>query len=212
MAKSKLDSGRINQKLRTRKALLEAAHRLIEQGRKPTLDEIAAEAMVSRATAYRYFPNRDALFIETPLELKVASPTEVMRSVKGASSGTRVAQVQSHLFDLAAQNEPQLRLYLRTVLDQWLQTGGDTDESLRGARRIAMLEEALRPFKARLGEETCLRLQYALASMTGIESFIVMRDVCGLDIERGKEIMQWAVQTLVDAVVSQGQAEPDKPA
>ena len=46
-------TGRPNQKRRTRKALLQAASRLMAQGRKPGLEEVAEEALVSRATAYR---------------------------------------------------------------------------------------------------------------------------------------------------------------
>ena len=42
-----------NQKQRTRKDLLQAASRLTKQGLRPSLEEVAAEAMVSRATAYR---------------------------------------------------------------------------------------------------------------------------------------------------------------
>ena len=57
-------TGRPNQKSRTRKDLLQAAGRLLKQGRKPTLDEVAAEALVSRATAYRYFPTPESLVLE----------------------------------------------------------------------------------------------------------------------------------------------------
>ena len=42
---------RANQLRRTRKDLLQAAARLARQGRTPTLEECAEEAMVSRATA-----------------------------------------------------------------------------------------------------------------------------------------------------------------
>ena len=47
---------RSNQKARTRQAIVRAAGALLARGDKPTLEEIAAEAQVSRATAYRYFP------------------------------------------------------------------------------------------------------------------------------------------------------------
>ncbi|HYN45985.1 MAG TPA: TetR family transcriptional regulator, partial [Allosphingosinicella sp.] len=47
--------GRPNQKSRTRKDLLRAAAQLMKVGRSPTLEEVAQEAEVSRATAYRYF-------------------------------------------------------------------------------------------------------------------------------------------------------------
>ena len=56
---------------RTRKDLLQAATRLMKQGRKPSLEEVAEEAMVSRATAYRYFSTVDALLLEAALDVAV---------------------------------------------------------------------------------------------------------------------------------------------
>jgi AcrR family transcriptional regulator len=64
-------TGRPNQRSRTRKDLLEAAARLIKQGRKPSLEEIAEEALVSRATAYRYFPNVEALLVEASFDISI---------------------------------------------------------------------------------------------------------------------------------------------
>ena len=53
------------------KALIDAALALREEGRNPTLDEVAEQAMVSRATAYRYFPSIAALVRETTTRAKV---------------------------------------------------------------------------------------------------------------------------------------------
>ena len=50
---------RENQRARTRQAIVRAAGALFARGEKPSLDDIAAEARVSRATAYRYFPGLD---------------------------------------------------------------------------------------------------------------------------------------------------------
>src|SRR5687767_4792337 len=54
-------SGRRNQKARTRDALIAAARALLAEGTTPTVEEAAAAAVVSRTTAYRYFPNQRAL-------------------------------------------------------------------------------------------------------------------------------------------------------
>ena len=60
--------GRINQKRRTRAAILAAAGVLLEQGQRPTVAEVADAALVSRATAYRYFPTQEYLLFEAALE------------------------------------------------------------------------------------------------------------------------------------------------
>ena len=65
---------RPNQKRRTRKDLLQAAARLMKQGRRPGLEEVAEEALVSRATAYRYFPTIEALLAEASADVVTPEP------------------------------------------------------------------------------------------------------------------------------------------
>src|SRR4051794_1951345 len=66
-----------NQNRRTRKDLLQAAVRLLKQGRKPSLEEVAEEALVSRATAYRYFPSLEALLREAALDTAAPDPEHI---------------------------------------------------------------------------------------------------------------------------------------
>ena len=73
------DAGRPNQRVRTRQDLLQAASRLMKLGRRPTLEEVAEEALVSRATAYRYFPSVESLLIEAPIEGAVPDPDDIFR-------------------------------------------------------------------------------------------------------------------------------------
>ena len=44
--------------------VLPSLSRLMKDGRNPTLEEVAEEALVSRATAYRYFSGIEALLVE----------------------------------------------------------------------------------------------------------------------------------------------------
>lgn len=57
-------TGRTNQKQRTRTAIVAAARELIGTGAEVTMPGIAREAMVSEATAYRYFPDLPSLISE----------------------------------------------------------------------------------------------------------------------------------------------------
>ena len=54
-----------------------AAARLMKQGRKPSLEEVAEEALVSRATAYRYFPSVEALLVEAAWMSPCRKPEEL---------------------------------------------------------------------------------------------------------------------------------------
>jgi len=195
------EEGRTRQKRRTRKHLLDAAARLIEQGLRPSVAEVAAAADVSKATAYRYFPNREALLLEAGLDRLVESPETLVP--KGlAEPGERVARVQAHLFDIAVEQEANFRLYLAATLEEWVRQGGQ-GASLRGGRRLAMLEHALAPIRDRLGRERHDRLLHALAAMTGIESLVATADVGGLDRGRAREVMGWATAALTRAALTE---------
>lgn len=64
MATAQTDTGRSNQKKRTRMAIVEAARGLIGTGSEVTMPEVARVALVSEATAYRYFPDLPSLIGE----------------------------------------------------------------------------------------------------------------------------------------------------
>jgi AcrR family transcriptional regulator len=196
-----LEAGRIEQKRRTRQAILQAALRLIHRGQKPTMTDVAGEAQVGRATLYRYFPSLEALLLEAPLDQRTAAPDALMRGMEDRDAEDRVAKVQQYLYDLAVEHEAEFRMYLRATMDEWLQRGDD-GEPLRAGRRLAMLEKALAPHHNALDAADFARLRDALAAMVGLESLVVMRDVCGRSAEEGREIMEWAVRTLVAAAIT----------
>ena len=55
--------GRVDQKRRTRAALVDAARELVALGETPTVEAAAEAASISRTTAYRYFSNQRALLV-----------------------------------------------------------------------------------------------------------------------------------------------------
>jgi len=203
MSRMSLKKGRTNQKLRTRKALLEAASLLVKKGINPTLADVAEEALVSKATAYRYFLSLDALLLEVSLDQKVEAPEHILRNVDELNLEERVAKVHDFLHQLVVQNEQPFRLFFRASMEQWLQSEGTPAAPIRGARRIPILELALAPYKKSMDSKTYDKLLYALSTVVGIEPFIVLTDVCQIDPEKGRDITRWAVKALVDAALKQ---------
>src|SRR5438309_8745802 len=57
-------TGRVNQKRRTHAAIVAAAAELMLTGGEVTMPEVAKLALVSEATAYRYFPDLASLLSE----------------------------------------------------------------------------------------------------------------------------------------------------
>ena len=82
MSKPELNKGRVKQKLHTRSVILDAAQKLMKDNKEVTLEDVASEANVSRATVYRYFSNIDLLYRETSLDLQHKSPDELCSEVE----------------------------------------------------------------------------------------------------------------------------------
>ena len=59
-----VETGRVNQKRRTRAAIVAAAQELLDAGRDPDGGRGGRGALVSRTTAYRYFPTQESLLVE----------------------------------------------------------------------------------------------------------------------------------------------------
>ncbi|HKT86414.1 MAG TPA: helix-turn-helix domain-containing protein [Novosphingobium sp.] len=194
--------GRTAQRSRTRKAILRAASRLLERGERPSLDDIAAEAEVSRATAYRYFPGMEALLGEAAVDALVPEPDTLFADGASQDIKERLALVDD-TFDRACRSrEVALRMMLARILER--SALGETSEPLRQNRRVPMIEEALSPLRARLDPQRHELLSRALAMIVGAESFIVLTDVVGLDEAEAREVRRWSIDTLLDAALTQG--------
>lgn len=191
-------NARANQKRRTRKDLLQAAARLLKEGRNPSLEEIAEEALVSRATAYRYFPNVEALLIEAPLDLALPDETAMFSGAPEKDPVARMERVDAAFHDMILENETALRLMLAKSMERRV-AEGDSALPARQNRRTPMIEAALAPAKAEFSRASLDRLQKALALIVGTEAMIVFRDVLQLDEKEAREVKRWAIRVLIEA-------------
>lgn len=189
--------GRENQKRRTRKDLLVAASRLLQQGRKPSLEEIAEEAFVSRATAYRYFPNVDQLLIEAALDVAAPDPEALFAEEESGDPARRLLMADNALQKMVRENEPQLRMMLAKSLEASL--GGMQDVPPRQNRRVPLIEAALEPMRGEMKNATRRTLVHALALLFGTEANIVCKDVLQIGDKEADRIRRWAMQALLDA-------------
>ncbi|MBO6634800.1 MAG: TetR/AcrR family transcriptional regulator [Parvibaculum sp.] len=192
-----MPKARANQKRRTRKDLLQAAARLMKEGRTPSLEEIAEEALVSRATAYRYFPNVEALLIEAPLDLALPDEEQMFRGSPAADPVARMERVDKAFHDMILDNETPLRLMLAKTMER--RAAGDDGLPARQNRRTPMIEAALAPARAEFTRASLDRLQKALALVVGTEAMIVFKDVLQLDEKEAREVKRWAIRALIEA-------------
>jgi AcrR family transcriptional regulator len=190
-------AGRPNQRRRTRKDLLEAAARLMREGRNPTLDEVAEDALVSRATAYRYFPGVEALLLEASLD--VAFPDGAALFSNGpAEVVARVEAAEAAVAEMVRANEPALRTMLANALQSRARDNGD-DVPARQNRRSKLIEAALDP--GAFAPSTRDRLAKALAFFIGTEAMLVGKDVLQLDEGEAASVKAWAMRALVEAAL-----------
>lgn len=192
---------RDNQRARTRRDLVSAALRLVEQGLTPTVTEVADAAEISRRTAYRYFPNAEQLMVEALLE---GTRSDVEREIEAGAVDDdivcRVDRLVEALHHLTVDKEHLLRQMIRLTIDRESVPAGET---LRPSRRLEYVRQALEPLRDDLSPETYERLVHATAVVIGIEARIVLRDICGLDNESIVQTERWAAQALLTAALEQ---------
>src|SRR4029078_12083405 len=118
---SRTSAGRANQKARTRAALLQAAAELVREGNSPSMPQAADRALVSVATAYRYFPSAEDLWWEASNEAVGQTMAEVKQRVDDAGSDPRArldALLRSAGFRMLDDQVPYRRI-TKVALEHW---------------------------------------------------------------------------------------------
>ncbi|MEU1162443.1 helix-turn-helix domain-containing protein [Streptomyces sp. NPDC005921] len=192
--------GRRNQKLRTRRALLDAAAELLRAGHPVTIADAAEAARVSTATAYRYFSSPQELLRETRTLMRAPDLTADLP----ADPAGRVDAIVSRVADMQLANEPAWRAMLNASLERSLKQGDDGPEDefpVRSRNRLDLTRTALAPLTDTLPPAALRRLTMALTLVYGVESLVSTRDVCELEAAEAKEVMRWAARSLLDSAL-----------
>lgn len=196
MAISYEQVGRTRQKARTKAALLDAARDLLGRGQTPKVEDAAEAAGISRATAYRYFPNQRALLVAAHPEIEA---TELLGADAPADPRERLDRTIRELIRITIDSEAELRAMLRLSLEP----GPKDDLVLRQGRAIGWLHDALSPLGERLSEAALHRLVLAIRSACGIEALVWLTDIGGLTREEAAELMRWSALSLLKATLAE---------
>lgn len=174
--------GRTNQKARTRKAIIDACRELTRSGAEITMPEVARAALVSEATAYRYFPDLASLLQES-LDGLWPEPAQALAPVaESADPAERVAFACDYLM----RGVHAYRGSVRAMISHTIVRPGSAPA--RPGLRFALIDHALAPF-ARAG--ACKRLTPAamtalkrdLAIIISAEALFTLTDLCGLSLD-----------------------------
>jgi AcrR family transcriptional regulator len=214
MSSVKPEDPRANQKARTRAAIIAAAQELQRQGTEPTIEQAAEQARVSRATAYRYFPTKEALLVELSNMVPDAAHVDALLANPAADDIEERLLLLIDTFDgIVLAEEEHFRTFTRVAMDTWLRShrNGDDAPVVREGRRMRWLETVLAPLDELLPERKRL-LQAALALTLGAEAIITMKDVCRLDNDETLAVLRWAATALLRGALQDAPgSDPDQP-
>ena len=191
--------GRTLQKARTRAAIVDGAQRISREGSIPSVEQAAAAAGVSRATAYRYFPTQEALHVE--LASKAAwLPVEMrLRAMTSPDVESRLVALIDLVGAAVAENEVHVRTGLRVYQDTWLRSPRGTEPTpVRRGRRKEWLDKVLEPLPL-MPADKLARLRAALALAVGPDPVVMLSDVAGLSTDEATSVLRWAGIALLRA-------------
>ena len=186
-------SGRDNQKARTRNAILQAAVELIRSGDEVTMPAVAKAALVSEATAYRYFPDLASLFREA-LGGELFAPRDVLPSVEELRDPVeRIALATEHGLRHIWQYQSTVRAMIAATITR---PGGALS---RPGLRFGLIDEALAPVE---GWPDLDQLKRSLAVIIGAEALFSLTDLCGLDAEEAIASLVHTAATITRAYLA----------
>jgi AcrR family transcriptional regulator len=194
-------SGRTNQKARTQRAIVQACVELIREGRPVTMPEVAKAAMVSEATAYRYFPDLASLLAKA-LADDWPSPAEALAPVAASMDPVeRVAFATRFLLHGVADRQAVVRSMISATITQQAPTG-----RARPGIRFGLIECALAPFAETVesaNSALLAQLQLDLAVVMSAEALFTLTDLCGLSIQDAIDSIEKTARTLTSAAFQQ---------
>jgi AcrR family transcriptional regulator len=170
-------AGRINQKKRTRMAIVDACREIIRSGAPVTMPEVARLALVSEATAYRYFPDLISLLNEA-LAGVWPSPADALAPVAASPDPVaRIAFACEFLLRGVLAYQGGVRATISATIIR------PESAPRRPGLRFGLIDEALAPLNGTLGAtdpERLTQLKQDLAAVVSAETFFSLTDLVRL--------------------------------
>jgi AcrR family transcriptional regulator len=156
------------------------------------MPEAADRALVSVATAYRYFSSAENLWWEATLAGvfgETVNETLERTSAAGPEPQARLeAAVRTNGFALIDDQAPFRRI-AQIALELWFRQR-ESNESpqvpTRAGRRNQIIAEVLKPLAGTMPEGDLDRIAHALGLVFGTEAMIALTDAVGLDAPAAK--------------------------
>jgi AcrR family transcriptional regulator len=189
-------SERVNQKARTRTALLKAATELVREGRPASIPDAAERALISVATAYRYFASAEDLWWEASMEAVTLAPLIAQVDARIAAAGDDAearleAWIRNQGFHMLEDQVPYRRI-AKAALDRWfaqLEAPEGETVPVREGRREKYIAMILEPLGGRVSKKDLQRIARALSIVVGIDAMLALTDGVHLSVPEAKKAM-----------------------
>jgi AcrR family transcriptional regulator len=196
------ETGRVAQRRRTRRAILDATAELLLAGAEPSVNEVAAAADVSRRTIYLYYPTLDQLFLDATLGTLNVDVDAALEAQPSEDPHARLDTLVTELFATMATSLPLGRKLIELTV-----AAPAEGEPRRGHRRVGWIEWAVEPCRAGMTSRDHADLVSALALVIGWEAFIALLDVRGLTPTRARTVTLRAAHAILDAALTPASGE-----
>ncbi|HDN2512474.1 TPA: TetR/AcrR family transcriptional regulator [Providencia rettgeri] len=203
MPKTNSAQGYKGTRKRTYLLLVTTALDLFEKGAMPSVSELALEAGVSRATAYRYFPTQSDLITATVNESLGPILTWRPQSEK---TEERIDELLAFAFPRMFEHEGALRAALQASLQQWAQGRSAPQEvknkQFERGNRKDILTMVTAPMKSEYPQEIIDKVIKAFSVIYGSEIFLVLKDIWKMDNEQVIELAQWMAKAIINQAIT----------
>jgi AcrR family transcriptional regulator len=183
----------VNQKARTRAAIVQAVHELARAGAEITMPSVAKAALVSEATAYRYFPDLVTLLLEAD-QGTWPDPAEALAPVADTADPVeRIGFAARLLLDGVLANESGVRAMIAGSITR------PQVAARRPGHRFGLIDAALAPAAGQLDPAALAQLRRDLAVVVSADALFTLTDLCELSSQDAVDSAVRTARTLTEA-------------
>lgn len=205
--------GRVNQKERTRVAIVDGARDLIRAGAEVSMSSVAGAARVSEATAYRYFPDVVSLLREAVVDLWPSA----QEALKPVADSRDVVERVAFATDFLLREVLRYQGAVRSIIS--VSIARPQNAIARPGRRFGLIDYALAPLVDTLARTQAPTLARALAQLRldlavvmSAEALFTLTDLCELPPDDAITSAVATARTLTQTVVNAAYEECRGPA
>lgn len=164
----------MNQKARTRAAIVQAVRELARSGAEITMPSVAKAALVSEATAYRYFPDLVTLLLEADQGTWPDPASALAQVADSADPVERIGFAARLLLDGVLANESAVRAMIAGSITR------PEIAARRPGHRFGLIDAALDPAADRLDPAALAQLRRDLTVVVSADALFTLTDLCKL--------------------------------